>query len=182
MYQISMDKKIITSFLVGATLAGGSVGAGALLDTPKDQQFPVIETTGFDSLAWDKPVTDDGWAEDVKGDYLHIKTDAQLEEMLASHTQSLAFISQEVDDWNACPECKDFELSKNYPELTNKEHTDMLAENKENLQREYQKLRQVVERITKEIDLRERGVVATDEKVRINKLNIAPDKVRVLNP
>jgi hypothetical protein len=112
-----------------------------------------------------KPATDAGWAKDVEAESLHLKFDAQLAVMLPAHERKIAPAQKEMF-WHATyPDATRKELYEQFEDgglkgaalLTAIE--DELASQVEYYAWKTEKLLQSVERIEKEIDLREREVV-----------------------
>ena len=176
---------VIGSLLAGATLTGGAI---ALQDLPAG---PVVDKAKMEVIQWEKPKNDLEWAEDTKRENLDLKTDDQLAEMKTMHEAKLAKFSKQIDDLNACPECRHFELKKANASSTDAEVDAIFTDEVKSLKWEYEKLSQSVERINKEIDLRARGVVITDKVGTKDKLvprsanelkNKNKDLIRVLNP
>jgi hypothetical protein len=118
-------------------------------------------------IQWEKPKTDREWAEDTKKENLDFKTDEQLQEMKVSHEEKLLRFEEQIDDLNACPGCRLFEIQKRLdsdPDLAKETTAQVLFDEEvRSLKESYEKLSQSVERINKEIDLRARGVVITDK-------------------
>ncbi len=190
-------KTKIAMFLAGAAVVGGGIGAGMLME---DAPAPLLDKTVFEVIEWQKPTTDADWAKDTTLENLDLKTDEQLAEMKESHERKLAKFEEQIDDLNRCPECRRIELEKNMlssliQELgTSSAQVEVdaqFAEGVENLKWEYEKLKQSVERINKEIELRAKGYVVTDKIGTKDDLkprkaselrDIPPERVRKLNP
>mgnify|MGYP006931607969 CR=1 FL=1 len=148
-------KKKIAWFVVGST----ALAAPLVLPDSK----PVYD---YVDLAWEKPVTDEQWAEDVKKEQLHTRFDYQLQEMKESHEAKLIKMQELYDKATLYPDAIRWELKQNgieEPELTKQ-----VNEQTANTKWEYEKLQQSIERINKEIELRSKAKV--DRKTEISKI------------
>lgn len=142
-----------TIVIAGLTLA---IGLGvSTLTINKDE--PYVE------INWEKPTTDAGWAEDVKRENFNIKKDDELESMRDAHEEKLA---RQVSNTEIveCPECVRFKI-KNFLEKTYgmsglelQSETERLFNEENRLYHfELEKLRQSIERMEKELELRDKG-------------------------
>lgn len=158
-------KKIISGIL-GVTILAGAFGAGANIQlglTPKvnlDNIAPSPELAKV--LDWVKPTTDAEWVEDVKEEQLNVKHDYQLDAMLIAHQEKLVRTASEKAAIEKYPDALRFELEKQGmdPAEIEKQVTE-----KVNYWRwKTEKLEQSIERIAKEIELRDtKKVDRTDE-------------------
>lgn len=148
-------KKKIAWFILGGT----ALAAPLVLPDSK----PVYE---YADLVWEKPITDEQWAEDVKKEQLDTRFDYQLQEMKVSHEAKLIKMQELYDKATLYPDAIRWELKQNgieEPELTKQ-----VNEQTANIKWEYEKLQQSIERINKEIELRKNGKV--DRKTDISKI------------
>lgn len=143
------------TLIIGGIAVAGAITYGALTFTP-----PV----SYDTINWVRPNTDAKWAEDVKRENFDIKSTPVLEVMIESHSAKLERQLKE-DKVLACPECVRYELRKQFEAsgMTGTE-LDTEVENQyqtqlKNYNFEIEKLKQSLERMEKEIDLRSRGKV-----------------------
>lgn len=113
-------------------------------------------------IKWDKPTTDAQWAEDIKAENFDIRSTGVLETMIESHTSKLAKEEQAFIKFQECPECILYEkketLRSSYPDMTPAE-LDAEAQNSADTdikqrQWEIEKIKQSLERMNKEIELR----------------------------
>ena len=148
-------------------------------------------------LDWkvNKPTKDIDWAEDVKKESLHIKFDYQLAEMEVSHSAKLPKVEKDLDRITRFPDYRKFELEEGFKNSLTFENR--LCEGKTLQQwvdEEYEsekhyytwkteKLKQSIERIKKERELRESGFVVTnknDDKSFKDVKSVPEDKRRVI--
>lgn len=112
-------------------------------------------------IVWDKPKTDEEWAEDVKQESFHIKSTGVLEEMTKTHTDKLnKFL--EMDELTICPECIKYRLGKAYPDASESEINKLFANELSSYTWQVEKLKQSVERMDKELELRSKGFVVVE--------------------
>jgi len=141
--------------------------------------------TTFQSLVWEKPTTDEAWANDVKKESFDIKSTNKLQEMIIVHTEKLKKIEadKEIVD---CPECFKYKLrkqlendysDKELEKLIESEYQQALAKHKWDIE----KLNQSLERMSKELELRANGFVEIKEKGKDLEKNLPPDRVRNIN-
>ena len=113
-----------------------------------------------------KPTTDAIWAKDVEAASLHLKFDAQLAVMLPAHERKIAPAQKEMFWLATYPDAKRKELHEAFEQEGLKSAAlltaieDELASQVEYYAWKTEKLLQSVERIEREIDLRERKVVS----------------------
>lgn len=140
-------------------------------------------------LYWksNKPRKDADWAEDVKEESLHVKFGYQLQEMEESHEKKVPKVEKDLDRVTRFPDYRKFELEQRFSaELT---FVNGLCEGKtleqwvddeyesEKLYYEWkvEKLKQSVERIKKERELRGKGFLEVIEVPKEHKLRKADD-------
>ena len=113
-------------------------------------------------IQWDKPTTDAQWAEDVKAENFDIRSTGVLQTMIESHSSKLAREEQAFIKYQECPECILYEkketLRSSYPDMTQAE-IDAEAQSAADTdikQRQWgiEKIKQSLERMNKEIELR----------------------------
>lgn len=135
----------------------------------------------FEMLQWERPKGDLEWAEDVKRESLNFRFDYQLAEMLSSHIFKRDQMAEELQKYADCPECVKYEIRNGLkekfknPELEQKIN-EMFNEQLFQKRQDYQTITRSVERIEKEIDLRERGIV--DRKSDLLKITPSMDRER----
>lgn len=186
-----MDKELkitIATVLGGAILAGGAVVA--------EMQPEPVTLENPEKVVWQKPTTDEAWAEDVKKESFDIKSTKVLHEMVDAHTEKLAIQQAELDTYA--------EMEKNgqdpvkfiawtlrqqlegSPNRTEEQLTEITMEyaTTQYAERKYEveKLKQSIERMNKEIELREKGfvVVEGEEKKGIfgGNSSVPPERIR----
>lgn len=139
-------------------------GGGVLINDIAVDAVPVkVKLVDAQVIAWDKPKTDLEWAEDVKQESFDIKSTDVLNEMIASHSESLDEALKDFKKYQECPQCIKYELGQDNPSWT---QTDIDNE----FQNQYntknwgiEKLQQSIERMNKEIELRKSGLVVPDK-------------------
>lgn len=181
-------KKIIVSAGVAVAVVG------AVIALPSDQ----IRLENARKIQWDKPLTNAGWAEDVKQENLDIKSTPVLEIMIDSHTAKLQreeerfakFLEMEAAGQNPVQYLyweylENLRLS--YPNEPSSWHeSEALKQAQEQFDRELwsiEKLRQSVERMNKEVELRDKGFVVVEGEGRASEgfFGGEPYAVRVIN-
>ena len=148
-------KKKIAWFVLGGT----ALAAPLVLPDSK----PVYD---YADLVWEKPVTDEQWAEDVKKEQLNSRFDFQLQEMKESHEAKLLELKTLYDKAVLYPDAIRWELIE--AGMPESELDKQVAEKIASTKWEYEKLQQTIERINKEIELRKKGAV--DRKTDISKI------------
>ena len=150
------NKILITVGVASALIVGG------IVSQPEEKPFTVI--------TWEKPKSDAQWAEDVKKENFDIKSTGVLEQMIESHTLKLAREEKAYEKYRDCPDCIRYEFREQLSQsLTGQELEDEIEKQTleaiKNREWSIEKLRQSIERMQKEIELREQG------KVLRNKIN-----------
>lgn len=146
--------------IIAGTLVLAGLTTGAIVSLNEEK----ITLENPEVVVWEKPTTDEAWAEDVKKEGLNFKHDYQLQEMKVSHEAKLIEIQKQLEKTNY-PDAIRWELKEQgieEPELT-KEVEQQIS----SLKYEYERLLQVIERINKEIELRKNKLV--DRKMDILK-------------
>ncbi len=126
-----------------------------------------------------KPATDLAWAEDVKKESLDVKYDYQLKEMKDSHEEKLPRVEKDLDVFTNWPDVERYKLTERFTQLFKDEKVkeggklegktlqEWIDEEFESQHIFYlwkvAKLQQSIERINKEIELREKGIVVPDK-------------------
>jgi hypothetical protein len=142
-----MKKLKLTIIGLGAT---GLLTLGAL-GLKGDMNFGA-DVKPYSEIDWVRPTKDSDWAEDVKKESLNFRTDEVLQEMLTAHQAKLERMAIELEKTNY-PDAIRWELMSGgmeEPELT-KQVNEKIA----NIKWDYQKLQQSIERMQKEISLRQ---------------------------
>lgn len=182
-----MRKDTIIAVSVTGLAILGAVGISTL--TPKD-----ITLENPQKLVWEKPTTDEEWNEDVKLEYVHIRSTEVLKTMQTNQTLKLeknikAFSRyEEMKKRGLDPvdvlyvEIKD-QLRLSYPEMSEEEldkEAQAGAETKYNQELwEIEKITQGIERVNKEIELREKGfVVVEGESTGLFGSFVPPERIR----
>lgn len=158
-----MNKTIIT---VTGGIAALTLGATGLMAGSSD--FPIqLDVTQAAHVGWDKPTTDQAWADDVKKENFDIKSDGVLMTMRTAHAEKLDREIKAFAKYERCPECMYEEkyqqfLDSGMDDATAQDEAAATAQTEIN-QRAWsiEKLAQSVERMDHELDLRTRGVVIT---------------------
>lgn len=134
-----------------------------------------------------KPLTDAEWATDVKKENFDIKSTPVLEEMLAAHTEKLAEQEIAFQKFIECPECIRYEISQHLKEsygMSGRELTDEVnrqyQERYANAEQDLAKLRESIERMQKELELRAKGYVVVEEK-GLDLKDVPEDRIRRIN-
>ena len=123
-----------------------------------------------------QPATDAEWADDTKVESLDLKSDYELAEMLTSHTQKAPKVQKDLDKFTNFPGAIRFELTEQFTEMFEEQQNPTRLEGKtlqewmdeefDNQQLMYtwkiSKLYQSIERIAKEIELRENKKVVRE--------------------
>lgn len=126
-----------------------------------------------------KPTTDLEWAEDVKKESLDVKYNYQLAEMKKSHEEKLPKVEKDLDVFNNWPDVPRYQLNESFKKtfqdagikiderFEGKTLQEWIDEEFESQHLFYTykvaKLQQSIERINKEIELREKGVAVPDK-------------------
>jgi hypothetical protein len=169
-------------------------GAGVALAAPLvDLQEP-ITLDNAQEIVWEKPLTDEQWAEDVKKESLDVKFDHQLEQMVSSLKNKLPKLEEEYDKLIQYPDIKRFELRQQYEfdgidGLEGQELLDVieaeLAKDTKTALWEIEKVKQSIERIENEQRLRGKGFVSVIDRVEPDtpeRLAIDTEGSRVRSP
>lgn len=180
-----MDRKRIIKWGIGVVIPlaiGGAIYFGKTSSQP--QEFGVI--------AWNKPTTDAGWAEDTKNEQIAYRSNEVLNQMKVAHEAKLArqektfekFAEMERQgqdpvqylywEWYE-------NLKTSYPDESEQwRQSEALKQAQEQYTREkweIEKITQSLERMNKELELREKGfVVVAGEGMVLG--SISQDRVR----
>lgn len=141
-------KKIgVVSGIVGLSILG--VGQIQRLGAKPEYTYQVLE--------WQKPNTDQQWAEDNKKESLNFRTDEELQAMLVSHQAKLERLTAEYAPLIKYPDALRAEYEKNGMDVgeVEKQTNEKLA----SMKWELDKLNQSIERMNKEIQLRSGGKI-----------------------
>ena len=153
---------VITLFLIGIAY-----------EKREDSLGVKVELINPQVLVWDKPITDEQWAEDVKKESFHIKSTGVLQTMVTTHTEKLERIKKNGIEYIDCPDCIRYDIRKELqdrPELVSELGGDinialetLFQERLARYNYDIEKLTQSVERMNKELELREKGFVVVDD-------------------
>ena len=82
----------------------------------------------YQTIAWERPTTDEQWAKESIAEALHIRSDEQLVEIIVNHKLKLIRILTEYSRVEGCPDCVKGEIAKNLGQnYTSKELETSLA-------------------------------------------------------
>ena len=169
-------KKKLTILLI--ILLGGALLATAYFWREKK----LGATPEFTRISWTRPTTDEEWAEDTKKETLHVRNNRVLNEMLVSHQAKL---KREIKE-NICPDCLRYEYRRNFEQsynLRGQELQDEVEKATQDAIKNYQwtieKLHQSIERITKEIELRDKGYLLTDDMPTTFGATVSPSRIGI---
>ena len=145
---------IITTIAIFASLGV----FGVLSKRPVGAEIAPVVLGNAQVIEWTKPSTDEGWAEDVKVESLEIRSNKVLEEMRDVHTEKLHRMEAD-DEILVCPECIKYDMKKAHPEFSQAEIDSMYAEQLLQKQQDIASMQRSIERMNKELELREKGFV-----------------------
>lgn len=140
---------------IGATLI---VGAGVFILQPEDK----VTLDNPQLIVWEKPTTDEAWVEDVKVESFDIKSTEVLETMRDTHRAKLEKVVNGKREVFECPQCIKFDLEVAHPEWS---ATDIDNEYQNQVKQatwEVEKLKQSIERMEKELELRDKKFVVVE--------------------
>lgn len=141
---------------------------------------------GLAEVPTEKNLTDAEWAEDVKKENLDIKSSGVLREMLASHKEKMVQEEVFLLKFKECPECIRYELRQFFIETYGMTGRELEVEVEKTFNERYlnekeghDSLRLSVERMEKELELRQEGFVIVEgekptdgfEESKIRKIN-----------
>lgn len=173
-------------------IAGGLIFSG-LLGSLAASSFlggDSVNLTNPQLIEWDKPTTDAEWAEDTKNENIADRSTAVLHQMLESHTAKLerqvkAFEKYAVIeakginpvDYLFVEQRENLKLSyPNEPAQWYDDEAQKQAQEQYNRELwEIEKITQSIERMNKELELRDKGFVAEGE---VFGANTPPERVR----
>jgi len=151
----NMNKTII---IAGTTLV---LVAGVWSLLPNDK----ITLTNPQVIQWSKPTTDAEWAEDVKKEGFEHRADAILQEMVDVHKAKLLRVIEGNRETLECMECIKFKLRQANPDWTVADVNNEYQNQVNQATWEVEKLKQSVERMEKEMELRKAGKVNRREDI-----------------
>lgn len=180
MYSRSRDMSKLKYIIVGI-LALFFTGTGAYMQLAGTAKV-TLDTSQSKFIEWDKPTTDEAWAEDTKKENLDFRANEVLSQMIDSHTSKLEreekalqkFVEMEKAGQDPVQYLyweKREQLALSYPDMSKQElETEALnsAQTEYNQKvRSVEKLKQSIERMNKEVELRDKGflVVVEDNSV-----------------
>lgn len=183
-------KKIIALILGVGVLAGGGVYYSAREEKVKVQE-PLV-------LKWERPTTDDEWNRDVKEEYVDIRGTAVLETMRVAQKAKLekqrkmfsrydVMVANGIDPVAFLTVEWDGKLQELQPQMTDEERAVEARAQAEFIYHqekwEIEKIAQGIERIEKELELREKGFVkvknGTDTPTDFFGSELPEDRVRI---
>mgnify|MGYP001562723532 CR=1 FL=1 len=162
----------IKKWLFWLFIGGTALAAGTQFLPEKPQVSLDVATAKH--IQWNKPTTDEGWAEDVKAENFDIKSTPVLQKMIVAHTEKLAreekafakYVEMEKGGqdpvlyiyWGWIDRLK--EMYPNEPEAWYSTEARKIAQQEYDLAlTSIEKLKQSVERMHKEVELRQKGKV-----------------------
>lgn len=133
-------------------------------------------------VVWDKPKTDAEWAEDVKKENFDIKSTGKLTEMRDVHVEKLALVEQNMSEIFDCRECVEYRARKDNPTWSEIDIDNYYLQELSKANWEVEKLKQSIERMEKELELRGKGFVLVEgEKTGLFGSIGTPYAVRKIN-
>lgn len=183
----------VRNILIGSALAVALAGGAGALSKPEP-----VRLDNPQAIEWEKPRTDAEWAEDVKKENFDIRSTGVLKTMTESHTEKLAkqekafalyeeMLKRGEDPVQFLYWQKYEELKASYPDMDEREldaEAELAASTAYNqMLWEIEKLKQSVERISKEIELRDKGFVVVEGEKKQGLLggSVPPERVRHIN-
>lgn len=145
-------------YLISALIALTGIG-GATYYFGADEAKVVFDPATAQVVQWEKPTTDEEWAEDVKQESFDIKSTGKLTEMRDVHVEKLQRVKYDKAEVFECPECIRFNAKKNYPDWSADDIEAYYQDELAKAHWEVEKLEQSIERMDKELELREKGFV-----------------------
>lgn len=171
MFESKTHHKVIAGVLTTLILGGTTA---VIINTPKP-----IEVRDPQVLVWDKPSTNEEWAEDVKVESLHILTTKAIEESIVRHTEKLREEEEAMKRFDVIIESGQdpvnilyFEWYERLKELDPSLTDEALKVEARNYAKEdyhgriysIEKLKQSIERMNKEVELRKSGYLQVAEE------------------
>lgn len=146
----------------------------------------VEPTQEFVAISWEKPSTDGQWAEDVKKENFDIKSTGVLETMIESHTAKLQREEKEFEKYQNCLDCIRWEFRESLSQMMSGAELDAEVEKQaqeayNNRLRSVEKLRQSVERMEKEVELRQKGFVIVEGESLNLGASVPANRIRKIN-
>jgi len=182
-------KKIIAGILAVLTLTGGGVYYAA--------QPPKVKVQDPLTLKWERPTTDAEWNEDVKLEYVDIRSTATLETMAVAQREKLeknkkaferyeTMIARGIDPVDVLYTEFYEQFKVSFPDLSESElqaEAQNAAVSKYSQEKwEIEKITQGIERIDKELQMRKSGFVKVKgEKAGVLDFfgaEVPPDRIR----
>lgn len=180
--------------LLGA--AGLLILGGAVANEILSPTGVALDTASAKKVVWDKPKTDAQWAEDVKRENFDIKSTGVLEKMIETHTTKLEREKASVDKYAEMEAAGQDpvqylywewleNLRASYPDLSKNElEAEALKQAQEQYAREVwsvEKIQQSVERMNKEVGLREKGYLVVEGETTLLGSSVPPERIRHIN-
>lgn len=151
-------------------IAGIAITAGAAIifgASSLNKPAP-ITLTNPQHVVWDKPTTDAQWAEDVKAEQIDMRSTDVLNTMLTSQTAKLEKETKANKRYQDCADCIYYDYYQQFLDNGMKDadaNTEARAAAGTAIaqhQYEMEKITQSIERITRELDLRQKGFVVIE--------------------
>lgn len=177
-------KKILLALGITGIAVGGVV---ALQPSEQEQIATQVLETHPKTIVWDKPTTDAEWAEDVKKENFDIRSTGVLETMIESHTAKLAREEKEFVKYRDCFDCVYYEFYEGFINSGWAEEDAVLEATKQaneainNRALSIEKLKQSVERMEKEVELRSKGFVIVEGETEALGGSIPENRIRKIN-
>lgn len=149
-------------YLVSALIALTSIGGTAYYFGADKREKITFDPKTAQRVEWQKPTTDAEWAEDVKAESFDIKSTKKLSEMEAAHVEKLERVRKGKAEVFDCPECIRFQAKQNNPKWSDAEIEAYYQDELAKANWEVEKLEQSVERMQKELELRDKGFVVVE--------------------
>lgn len=148
------------TILIAGTLV--VLGAGGIIALQPDEK---VKLDNPQQIVWQKPTTDAQWAEDVKVENFDVKPDTILQEMIDAHKAKLEKVLNNDKEMFECPECIRYKIKTANPEWS---PTDIENDYQNQLNQatwDIEKLKQSIERMEKEMELRKAGKVDRKQNI-----------------
>lgn len=150
-------------YIASALIALTGIGSIAYQQFGADKREKItFDPETAQVVRWEKPDTDAEWADDVKAESFDIKSTKKLEEMHTAHVEKLKRVREGKAEVFDCPECIRFQAKQNNPEWTTEEIEAHYQDELAKANWEVEKLEQSVERMQKELELRDKGFVIVE--------------------
>src|SRR3990167_2661718 len=156
---IEKIKRFWKWLLLGTVVSAATVGAVILPEKPK------VTLDNPQVIVWQKPTTDAEWAEDVKAEGFEHRADAILQEMIDVHKTKLLRVIDGNRETLECMECIKFRLRQANPDWSVQDVNNEYQNQVNQTTWDIEKLKQSIERMEKEMELRKTGKVNRRENI-----------------